>query len=310
MEFVHKTVLLHETIDNLNVKPDGIYVDGTLGGGGHTSLLLSRLSDQGRVIGIDQDIDAIETCKKDLQHAFHKIIFVQNNFKNIKSVLYDIHIDKIDGAVLDLGVSSYQLDNASRGFSYMHDAPLDMRMNQSSGISAKEIINTYSEETLTDIIFRYGEERYARRIAGNIVRHREKKPVETTGELVGIIKQAMPAAGKKGGHHPAKRTFQAIRIAVNDELGILENTVSDFFDVLQVGGRLAVITFHSLEDRIIKTAFHNLCTGCTCPPQFPVCVCGKKPRAKLIARISPSQDEIEQNPRARSARLRVIERIL
>ena len=309
MEFRHTSVLLNETIEGLNIKPDGIYVDGTLGGGGHTREILSRI-ENGKVIGFDRDADAISVCKERLSAFGDKITFVNRNFNDIKSVLTELGISKIDGAVLDLGVSSYQLDCAERGFSYNHDAPLDMRMDQNANFSAYNIVNEYSKEELFRIISEYGEDRWAKRIAEFIVAEREEKPIETTGELVTIIKKAVPKGARQDGPHPAKRTFQAIRIEVNAELSGLTQAAEDFISCLNPGGRLCIITFHSLEDRIIKNAFLKAAKGCECPPSLPVCVCGKKPLGKVITRkaIAPGDAELSENPRARSAHLRIFEK--
>ena len=312
MEFSHVPVLYQECLDSLNIKPDGIYVDGTLGGAGHASGVCAQLKDTGLFIGIDRDIDALNASQKrlaDLNTACEKK-FVQSNYADIKYVLRDLGIDKIDGALLDLGVSSFQLDNPERGFSYMHDAPLDMRMNASDKFTAEDVVNDYSEKELIRIIKDYGEEKWAVRIAQFICDARVEERITTTGKLVEIIKAAIPAAARREGPHPAKRTFQAIRIEVNDELGALERAVNDFIDVLAPNGRLAIITFHSLEDRIVKDIFKNRLNPCTCPPEFPVCVCGKKPDVKKITGkpILPSEEELEINSRARSAKLRVIEK--
>ena len=312
MEFSHVPVLYQECLDSLNIKPDGIYVDGTLGGAGHASGVCAQLKDTGLFIGIDRDIDALNASQKrlaDLNTACEKK-FVQSNYADIKYVLRDLGIDKIDGALLDLGVSSFQLDNPERGFSYMHDAPLDMRMNASDKFTAEDVVNDYSEKELIRIIKDYGEEKWAVRIAQFICDARVEERISTTGKLVEIIKAAIPAAARREGPHPAKRTFQAIRIEVNDELGALERAVNDFIDVLAPNGRLAIITFHSLEDRIVKDIFKNRLNPCTCPPEFPVCVCGKKPDVKKITGkpILPSEEELEINSRARSAKLRVIEK--
>ena len=311
MEFKHTSVLLYETIDGLNIKPDGIYVDGTLGGGGHSSELCRHLSEEGTLIGIDRDEDALKAASGVLSDFKCKKIFVQDNYSNIKEILEDLGIDGIDGAMLDLGVSSFQLDNPERGFSYMQDAPLDMRMNQKDGFCAEDVINDYSEDEIRRIIKEYGEERWASRIAGFIVKERKNKRITSTGELVDIIKAAVPAAARRDGPHPAKRTFQAIRIEVNDELGQLKKAVKDFVDVLNDEGRFSVITFHSLEDRIVKDAFAEGANPCTCPPGLPMCVCGKKPYLKKISKkpIVAGKEELEVNPRARSAKLRVVERI-
>lgn len=309
MSFNHVSVLLKECINGLNIKPDGTYVDGTLGGGGHSFHILQRL-ETGRLIGIDQDTDALSAATNRLKIYGDKFIPVHSNFSNLKQVLETLAIKKIDGLLLDLGVSSFQLDEAERGFSYMNDGKLDMRMNQSDAFTAYEVVNEYSERKLTEIISEYGEENWANRIAKFIVEARSNKPIETTFELVEIIKNAIPAAARKDGPHPAKRTFQAIRIEVNNELRIIEQTIEDAVKHLNKGGRIAIITFHSLEDRIVKNAYKKLAQGCTCPPEFPVCVCGGKPKVKIITRkpILPSDDEIEGNPRARSAKLRVAEK--
>lgn len=309
MEFHHISVLLNEAVDGLNIKPDGIYVDGTMGGGGHSSEILKNLSG-GKLIGFDRDMTAINVCRERLGGFGKRVEFVNRNFFDIKDVLNELGIKSIDGAVLDLGVSSYQLDTASRGFSYQHDAPLDMRMNEADPVSARDIVNTYSEEQLADIIWRYGEERWAKRIAQFIVKEREKQPIATTGELVDIIKMAVPKGARQDGPHPAKRTFQAIRIEVNSELAGLEQAVRDFIDVLAPKGRLSIITFHSLEDRIVKNVFAEMARGCTCPPEIPVCICGKKSAGKVITKkaIVASDEELELNPRARSAHLRIFEK--
>lgn len=311
MEFHHIPVLAAETINGLNIKESGIYVDGTLGGGGHSSLICQKLGDGGRLIAIDQDTNAIQAGSNRLKEFEEKTTFVHSNFNHIKNVLQQLGIAGVDGIMADLGVSSHQLDTGSRGFSYQHDAPLDMRMNQKSQLSAYDVVNTYSEQQLSKIIFDYGEEKWAKRIAKFIVAERENSPIGTTSKLVEVIKKAMPAATRRDGPHPAKRTFQAIRIEVNNELGILEQAIKDFVDVLNPGGRVAIITFHSLEDRIVKQTFQALGTGCICPPEFPICVCNKEPLVKVITRkpISPSEEELERNPRARSAKLRVIEKI-
>lgn len=311
MEFNHETVLLNETIENLNIDPKGIYVDGTLGGGGHSSLICSKLSEEGLLIGVDQDVDAIEYAKKRLEKYSNRFMFTNNNFSNIKEILNELGINKINGIVLDLGVSSYQLDNRERGFSYMQDAELDMRMDRKRSLTAKEVVNTYSEKELQKIIKLYGEEKWASRIAKFIVQERENGEISTTGELVEVIKKAIPAGARRNGPHPAKRTFQAIRIEVNNELNILEKTVKDISDVLEPGGRICIITFHSLEDRIIKNVYKELGAGCICPPELPVCKCDNEPILKIITRkpIYPSDMETNNNPRARSAKLRVAEKI-
>lgn len=308
MEFHHISVLLNECIDNLNIRSDGIYVDGTMGGGGHSLGIAKRLT-TGRLICIDQDPNAHEAAGKRLAEYKDRITFVRDNFGNIKSILDSLEIEKIDGMLLDIGVSSHQLDEAERGFSYQQDAPLDMRMNPDRPFSAYDVVNGYDEDELDRVIFTYGEERWARRIAQFIVKEREAKPIETTGELVDIIKKAVPKGARKDGPHPAKRTFQAIRIEVNGELEVLQRAIDDVAARLAVGGRLCIITFHSLEDRIVKEAFRKQENPCICPPQFPVCVCGKKPLGRVITRkpILPSKEELEENPRSRSAKLRVLE---
>ena len=308
MEFHHISVLLNECIDNLNITPDGIYVDGTMGGGGHSLEIAKRLT-TGRLICIDQDPNAHEAAGKRLAEYKDRITFVRNNFGNIANILDSLGIEKIDGMLLDIGVSSHQLDEAERGFSYQQDAPLDMRMNPDRPFSAYDVVNGYDEDELDRVIFTYGEERWARRIAQFIVKEREAKPIETTGELVDIIKKAVPKGARKDGPHPAKRTFQAIRIEVNGELEVLQRAIDDVAARLAVGGRLCIITFHSLEDRIVKEAFRKQENPCICPPQFPVCVCGKKPLGRVITRkpILPSKEELEENPRSRSAKLRVLE---
>lgn len=310
MEFKHVSVLFSESIKNLNIKPDGVYVDGTLGGGGHASGICEKLSAKGTLIGIDRDCDALSAAEANLKKYNCKKIFVQSNYSEIKEVLKEEGIESIDGAILDLGVSSFQLDNEQRGFSYMKDAPLDMRMNADDGLTAKTVVNRYSESELTQLIRRYGEERWAARISQFIVKNRKQTLIETTGQLVTIIKAAIPAAARREGPHPAKRTFQAIRIEVNDELGQLENAVDAFLDVLANQGRLCIITFHSLEDRIVKERYMQRLNPCTCPKEFPICVCGKKTDVKKISGkpIIPSEQEITLNPRARSAKLRVIEK--
>lgn len=311
MEFYHVSVMLNEAVDNLVWKPDGIYVDGTVGGAGHSNEILKRLGDGGRLIGIDRDIKALEAARENLQEYGGKFILVHSNFSNIKNVLSNQGIGKVDGVLLDLGVSSPQLDEAERGFSYMHDAPLDMRMDMTTTLTASHIVNKFSEDELRDIISGYGEERWASRIARFIVKEREKHPITTTFELVDIIKNAIPAAARREGPHPAKRTFQAIRIAVNRELDEIENAIPDIVDVLNTGGRVCIITFHSLEDRIVKESFKKLANPCTCPPEFPVCVCNNKPSITLITRkpVVPGEQEILDNPRARSAKLRVAQKL-
>lgn len=310
MEFEHIPVMLNECIEGLKIKSNGKYADGTLGGAGHTIEILKRLDSNGIMIGIDQDEEAITASKERLKD-FSNVIYVNNNFKNIKDILKSVGVDKVDGILLDLGVSSHQLDCKERGFSYLYDAPLDMRMNLNGNLKAYDVVNFYSREDLKRVIFEYGEERWASRIAEFIVNEREKKKIETTCELTEIIKNAIPASARRKGPHPAKRTFQAIRIEVNKELEILNDAVKDCIDVLNVGGRICIITFHSLEDRIVKKAFRKAENPCTCPPDFPVCVCHKKPLIKIINKkpIVPSSNEIENNPRSRSAKLRIAERI-
>ena len=310
MEFKHVSVLLQEAVDGLQVKPSGIYVDGTLGGGGHSYEICKRLDSEGRLIGIDQDAEALEAAGKRLEEFSDRTTFVKSNYEHMTEVLKELGIDKVEGILLDLGVSSYQLDNAERGFSYMEDAPLDMRMDREQHISAKIIVNEYPEGELFRIIKEYGEERYARNIARNICRKREDKPIETTFELVDIIRASMPAKARNGKGHPAKRTFQAIRIECNRELEVLREALDHMVDLLSDGGRISIITFHSLEDRMVKTSFRQYENPCTCPPDFPVCVCGKKPNGKVITRkpILPSKEESEQNTRAKSAKLRVFEK--
>ncbi|MBO8433989.1 MAG: 16S rRNA (cytosine(1402)-N(4))-methyltransferase RsmH [Tyzzerella sp.] len=309
MEFHHISVLLNECIDSLNIKPDGIYVDGTLGGAGHSYEICKRLT-TGRLIGIDQDMNAINAATKRLEEFKDKVTLVHSNFSNVKEVFKNLGIEKADGFLLDIGVSSHQLDEAERGFSYMQDAPLDMRMDTSRSLSAYEVVNEYSEKELNDIIFEYGEERWAKRIAEFIVAERKLKPIETTFELVDIIKKAVPKGARKDGPHPAKRTFQAIRIEVNGELDVLKTAINDMVDLLNTGGRLSIITFHSLEDRIVKNEFRKQADPCTCPREFPVCMCNKVSKGKVITRkpILPSEEELLENHRARSAKLRVFER--
>ena len=309
-EFHHVSVLLQECIDGLNIKPDGIYVDGTLGGAGHSSQIAARLT-TGRLIGIDRDPVALAAAGKRLEPYKDRVTLVYSNFCEMAQVLEDLGITGVDGILMDLGVSSPQLDDGERGFSYMVDAPLDMRMNNEDALSAEIVVNTWSQEELKRILYTYGEERYAPQIASAICRRREEKPIVTTLELVDIIRSAMPPAALREKQHPAKRSFQAIRIAVNDELGSVEKAMEVAIPLLNPGGRLAIITFHSLEDRIVKTAMADAAKGCTCPPQFTVCVCGKKPKVKLISRkpIVSSSEELEANPRARSAKLRVCEKL-
>lgn len=304
MEFVHKSVLLQEAVDALSVKRNGIYVDATAGGGGHSSKIIELLCSEGKLIAVDRDPDAVAVLTKKFENN-ENVIIVNDVFDNIKNILKSKDISGVDGILADLGVSSYQLDTAERGFSIHKDAPLDMRMSK-SGYSAYDAVNELSEKELADIIFSYGEEKFARSIAKNIVKRRAEKPIETTFELCDIISASMPAKAKRDGH-PARRTFQAIRIYVNRELEMLPGALNDMFESLKPGGVLAIITFHSLEDRIVKNTFNDFCKGCTCPPEFPVCVCGKKPKGKLpFKSIAPSEAEIEENPRSRSARLRAV----
>ena len=310
MAFEHKSVLLYETVDSLNIKPDGIYVDGTLGGGGHAYEVCSRLGKHGRLIGIDQDADAIAAATKRLEPFADKVTVVRSNYENIASVLHDLGIEKVDGIYLDLGVSSYQLDTASRGFTYREDAPLDMRMDQRNTQTAADIVNTYSETELYHIIRDYGEGRFAKNIAKHIVQRRQEKPYETTGELIETIKAAIPAKIRATGGHPAKRTFQAIRIELNHELDVLNRSIDTMIDLLNPGGRLSIITFHSLEDRIVKKRFRDNENPCICPPEFPVCMCGRKSKGTVITRkpIVPGEEELEYNKRSKSSKLRVFER--
>ena len=310
MEFVHKSVLLDETIAGLNIKPDGTYVDGTLGGGGHSFEICRRLSEKGRLIGIDQDNEAIEAAKKRLAQYEDRVTFVHSNYQDIDSVLRGCSVSGVDGIVLDLGVSSYQLDNVERGFTYREDTPLDMRMNRDSVMTAKDIINEYPEAELYRVIRDYGEERFAKNIAKHIVLARQDKAIETTGQLNEIIKAAIPAKMRQGQGHPSKKTFQAIRIELNHELDVLEGSLDTMISWLNPGGRLAIITFHSLEDRIVKSIFKRNMNPCTCPPEFPVCVCGKKPTGTIITRkpIVPGDEELMDNKRAKSAKLRVFEK--
>ena len=312
MEFNHYSVLLNETIENLNIKPDGIYVDGTLGGGGHAYQVASRLSEKGRLIGIDQDADAIAAAGERLKEFGDKITIIRSNYANMKEELHRIGVEKVDGIVLDLGVSSFQLDTPERGFTYRDEnAPLDMRMDDRQSLTAKDIVNGYSEMDLYRIIRDYGEDKFAKNIAKHIVQERAKKPIETTGELTEIIRASIPMKVQVTGGHPAKRTFQAIRIEVNKELEVLQNNLDDMIDLLNPGGRICIITFHSLEDRIVKTNFKRNENPCTCPSDFPVCVCGKKSKGKVVTRkpILPSEEELEVNSRSKSAKLRVFERV-
>lgn len=308
MEFEHIPVLLEEVIDGLNIKKDGIYVDGTLGGGGHSLEIAKRLT-TGKLIGIDQDLNAIKKAKEVLENFSDKILLVHNNFVNIKSILDNLGIEKVDGILLDIGVSSHQLDQEERGFSYNKDAPLDMRMDKTRDFSAWDVVNKYSQTELEKIIWKYGEERWARRIAEFIVEERKAEPINTTLELVNAVKKAIPKKVRIEGHHPAKKTFQAIRIEVNKELDVLERSIPTMCRLLNKGGRLCIITFHSLEDRIVKEGFRELNKDCICPPEFPICVCDKKKEIEIITRkpIIPTKEEIERNPRSRSSKLRIAE---
>lgn len=310
MEFSHTSVLLNETIENLKIKPDGIYVDGTLGGAGHSSHICERLSATGRLIGIDQDEAAIAAAGKRLEPFQNQVTIIRSNYCDMVPRLAEIGVTGVDGILLDLGVSSYQLDNAERGFTYREDVPLDMRMDQRNALSAYEVVNDYSEENLSRILHEYGEEHFARKIAHNICVSRQQAPIRTTGELIEIIKRSIPAKIRATGGHPAKRTFQAIRIEVNQELTVLSESLDGMIDLLNDGGRLCVITFHSLEDRIVKNIFRKNEHPCTCPPEFPVCVCGKKSKGTVVTRkpILPGEEEMETNPRSKSAKLRVFER--
>jgi 16S rRNA (cytosine1402-N4)-methyltransferase len=313
MEFSHKPVLLEECIENLNIKPDGIYIDGTLGGAGHSTEIYNKLSAKGTLLGIDQDAFALETSKGRLMGLGGQagLMFANKNFRHIKEICLENGIMGVDGILLDLGVSSHQLDESERGFSYQKDAPLDMRMDRRQSLTAEVVVNEYSEEEIKRIIREYGEDNWAARIASFIVKARTDKRIETTGELVDIIKAAIPSSARREGPHPAKRTFQAIRIEVNNELGILEQTINDSIEVLKPEGRLCIITFHSLEDRIVKNVFQKKVKPCTCPPEFPICVCKLKPLVEHVSRkpILPTDREIEENPRSRSAKLRVIQKI-
>lgn len=307
MEFSHISVLLNPTVEGLAIKPDGVYVDCTTGGGGHSLEVARQLSDKGKLICFDQDKEAIAAASKRLE-GFSPI-FINRNFSTIKSSLAEIGIEKIDGAMMDLGVSSYQLDNGERGFSFHEDAPLDMRMS-GEGLSAYDVVNEYTAEELTRILFEYGEEKFARGIVGGIIKARNSAPIKTTGELAEIIKNNVPLKVRRE-KNPCRKTFQAIRIEVNDELGVLKTALDDAFDLLNPGGRLSIITFHSLEDRIVKQKFRELCEGCTCPKEFPVCVCGNTPKAKLINRkpVVADEEELKNNPRSRSAKLRILEKL-
>ena len=309
-DYGHRPVLLDECLEALAIKPGGVYLDGTLGRAGHSLAILRRLTAGGRLIGIDRDMTAIEAARERLAEFGDRVTLVHGNFRDLGSILRDLGAEGLDGMLFDLGVSSPQLDEPRRGFSYMHDAPLDMRMDGTAALDARQVVNTWSGEELCRILREYGEERYAARIAQAILRRRAQAPIETTGELADIIRSAMPAAALREKQHPAKRSFQAVRIAVNGELDALPPMLEAAAEALAPGGRLAVITFHSLEDRIVKQTLRTLATGCTCPPEFPVCVCGKKPKLKLITRkpVTAGPEELEQNPRARSAKLRVAER--
>ena len=310
MKFNHTSVLLQETIDGLNIRPDGVYVDGTLGGGGHSYEIASRLSDRGQLIGIDQDEAAITAAGERLKEFGDRVIIVRSNYRNTKSILQSLQIEKIDGMMLDLGVSSYQLDTEERGFSYRYDAPLDMRMDKRQTLTARDIVNGYSEMELLRVIRDYGEDKFAKNIAKHIVAARQQSPIETTGQLNEIIKAAIPAKMRAEGGHPSKRTYQAIRIECNKELEVLRDSLEELIGLLNPGGRLCIITFHSLEDRIVKSAFKKAENPCTCPPSFPVCVCGKVSQGKVITNkpILPGEEELERNSRAKSAKLRIFER--
>ncbi len=310
MEFQHTSVLLNETVDGLRIKPEGIYVDGTLGGGGHSYEIAFRLSDKGKLIGIDQDAAAILAAGERLKEFNDKVTIVRSNYRNTKAVLFELGIQAIDGMMLDLGVSSYQLDNKDRGFSYRYDTSLDMRMDERQELSARTIVNEYDEMHLFRVIRDYGEDKFAKNIAKHIVKAREAKPIETTGELNEIIKAAIPAKMRAEGGHPSKRTFQAIRIECNKELEVLKESLEELIDLLAPGGRLCIITFHSLEDRIVKTAFRQAANPCVCPSSFPVCVCGKVSKGKVITGkpILPSEEELMENSRSKSAKLRIFEK--
>lgn len=310
MEFKHIPIMLEEVIEGLNIKEDGIYLDGTLGGAGHSKEIVKRL-DSGQLIGIDQDENALKKAKEVLSDYSDKVIFVKNNYENIDLVLKELHVEKVDGILLDIGVSSHQFDEISRGFSHNQDAPLDMRMDRSQGISAWDVVNKYSKERLEDIIFNFGEERWARRIAEFIIEERSTTPIDTTLELVSVIKKAIPKKVRMEGHHPAKKTFQAIRIEVNRELEVLQNSIEKMVGSLNPGGRLAIITFHSLEDRIVKEIFKELYKDCICPPEIPKCICEKKREIEIVTRkpIIPTKEEIRLNPRSRSAKLRIAEKL-
>ncbi|MCM1308187.1 MAG: 16S rRNA (cytosine(1402)-N(4))-methyltransferase RsmH [Butyrivibrio sp.] len=310
MEFTHKSVLLDETIEGLNIRPDGIYVDGTLGGAGHSYHICERLGQNGRLIGIDRDGDAVSAAAERLEPFGDKAVIVRDNYGNIGRVLSELGIQRVDGILLDIGVSSHQLDTSERGFTYKEDAPLDMRMDRRMGMTAEDIVNGYSEAELCRVIRNYGEERFAKNIAAHIARAREKRRITTTGQLADIIRTAVPIKARAVGGHPAKRTFQAIRIELNGELEVLENTIDEMIGLLNDRGRLCVITFHSLEDRIVKNKFRDNVNTCICPPDFPICVCNRKPKGEVITKkpIVPSQRELEENKRAKSAKLRIFER--
>ena len=309
MEFKHIPIMLNEVLEGLNIKPDGIYVDGTLGGAGHSSEIIKRLSDKGRLIGIDQDMDAIKASSERLQ-SYENAIIIHSNYVNMRNVLLERDIKKVNGILLDLGVSSYQFDNTERGFSYREDAPLDMRMDRDQSYTAQDIVNDYSESELRRIISDYGEEKFAGRIASNIVRRREVKRIETTFELNDIIKDSIPAAARRHGGNPSKKTYQALRIELNKELMVLEDSLEEMIEMLNPGGRLCIITFHSLEDRIVKSAFRTAENPCICPPEFPVCTCGRVSKGRVVNRkpITASEDELTENPRSSSAKLRIFEK--
>ena len=311
LNFSHRSVLLDECIESLNIKPDGIYVDGTAGGGGHSLEIVKRLTDGGRLIAIDRDDAAIAAATQRLSDYLDRVTFVRNNFSSAADVCRELGVEKIDGILLDLGVSSYQLDTAERGFSHNNDAPLDMRMDRRGELDAYTVINTYSFEELKRVIWEYGEERFVPKIASAIVKRRETSPIVSTGELVDVIKSAIPAAAREGGHHPAKRTFQAIRIEVNGELDAIAPAIKKASGIMAEGGRIVIITFHSLEDRIVKQTYADMASGCTCPKNLPICVCGKRPEVKVLTKkpILPSARELEENPRSRSAKLRVCEKL-
>ncbi len=311
IQFSHRSVLLEECIQSLAIRASGTYIDGTCGGAGHSSVIASHLGEGGRLIGLDQDATAVEVASQRLSVFGDRAMVVRSNFCELERVCKDLEIEHIDGLLLDLGVSSYQLDTPERGFSYQADAPLDMRMDARNPLTARTVVNEYPEEKLKKILFEYGEERFSSRIASNIVRARESSPIETTGELVEIVKRSIPAHAREGGHHPAKRSFQALRIEVNAELDVIAPAIKSAVRLLNPGGRIAIITFHSLEDRIVKQTFADLASGCTCPKNFPVCVCGKKPMVKVLTKkpILPSPEELEVNPRSRSAKLRVAEKV-